>query len=256
MRRGIAVLISMITISFGMTVNGMEEDISEAEDIVAAQPVQTEKEEEYVIVIDAGHQAVCDLSLEPIGPGAKEMKRKVSAGAVGCVTKLAEYELNLQVALKLQSVLEERGYTVVMVRTTHDVNISNSQRAQIANEAKADAFIRIHANSFTDSSARGILTVCQTRKNPYNGALYEKSRLLSDCVLSQMMEETGAKGKVWETDTMSGINWCETPVTIVEMGYMSNPKEDRLMATEDYQNKLTIGMADGIDAYFAGLSAE
>ncbi len=219
--------------------------------LVPPVPQETQKTGK-LIVIDAGHQAKGNSNKEKNSPSSSTMKAKVSSGTKGVSTGLYEYDLNLQVTIKLQAELERRGYKVLLVRDSHQVDISNVERAQIANNAGADAFIRIHANGSDDQSVHGALTICQTSKNQDNANTYKDSYALSDNILKKMVEATGAKDRgIWQTDTMTGINWSKVPSTIVEMGFMSNPEEDKLLATESYQDKIVQGISNGIDAYFS-----
>lgn len=207
--------------------------------------------ENIIVAIDAGHQRYGNSDREPIGPGATETKAKVSGGTRGVASGLAEYELNLIVALKLKDRLTELGYQVVMVRESHDVDISNSERAAVANNAGADVFLRIHANGSENSGANGILTMCQTAYNPYCSDYYEDSYRLANCLLEEMVASTGAKScGVSCVDNMSGINYCQVPVTIIEMGFMTNPDEDMKLANDDYQNLIVDGIIKGLDKYF------
>lgn len=96
----------------------------------------------------------------------------------------------------------------------------------------------------------GISTLCQTANNPYNGKIAKQSYELSKAILDNTVKATGAKSRgVTRTDTMSGINWSKVPVTIIEMGFLSNEKEDKLLASSAYQAKLVSGMVNGLKEY-------
>ena len=116
------------------------------EPVIPVEEIIPEVIERLTVCLDPGHQAEGDYSLEPISPNSEEMKARVSSGTVGVESGVYEYELVLEISMKLKKKLEENDYNVVMTRETHDVNISNSERAQIANNSQADLFIRIHAD--------------------------------------------------------------------------------------------------------------
>lgn len=221
---------------------------------VAFFPAATAKADtaKRVICIDPGHQTNANLEKEPLGPGSSSYKYKVTGGTTGVATHVPEYKFVLRIAKKLKKELEARGYEVIMTRTKNNVNISNVERAKIANKAKADAFIRIHTNSCETPSVRGALTIAPTNSNPYlTKKIRKRSQKLSKKVISKFCAATKAQNRgVMYTDSMTGINWCKVPVTIIEMGFMSNRDEDRLMQTKAYQKKMVKGMADGIDAFF------
>ena len=114
------------------------------------------------VCIDPGHQLKGNSSTEPVGPGSDEMKAKVSSGTAGTVTGITEYQFNLDISLALRKELEARGYQVIMTHTTNEVDLSNVDRAEIANDAEVDAFVRIHANSSSNAAAHGIETLCMS----------------------------------------------------------------------------------------------
>lgn len=204
-----------------------------------------------VIVIDAGHQAKGNSLKEAVGPGSSTMKAKVSSGATGVYSKKAESQINLEVALKLKSELISRGYTVVMTRTTQNVNISNQQRAKIGNDANAGAVIHIHCDSIDDSSVRGAHTIAISKNNPYIPSIYSSSSKLANSVINAYCKETGIKNRSTKyRDDLTGLNWSQVPSIYIELGFISNKEEDQKLSDSSFQNKCATGIADGIDNYF------
>lgn len=203
-----------------------------------------------VVAIDAGHQKRGDSGTEPIGPGASTKKPKVAGGTSGVYSKVPEYKLTLAVAKKLKKQLVSRGYKVVMIRTKDDVTISNKERAQKANET-SDICIRLHADGSGDSSVSGASALYPSSSNKYVGKLSKSSKALSDSVLSAMCSKSGARNRgLSQRDDLTGTNWSTIPVTLIEMGFMTNKSEDIRLQDDNYRNKLAAGMAEGVDRYF------
>lgn len=207
----------------------------------------------HVVGIDPGHQGSwVDMSAqEPNGPGSSTMKTKCTVGTTGRFTGVPEYELNLDISLALRDELESRGYEVIMTREDHDTAISNMERAQKIAAEGGEIYVRIHANGSDDSSVSGALGMSPSPQNPYVAHLYEDSYRLTECILNRYCESTGFGNLgIQYYDNMTGINWSSVPVTILEMGFMTNEGDDTAMQDSEIQIKMVQGIADGIDAYF------
>lgn len=218
---------------------------------IEAIPGQHRDPNSAVVVIDPGHQGRGDSTKEPNGPGSSTMKARVTSGTTGVATGVAEYIMNLNVSLKLKTELENRGYTVYMTRSTHDVNISNKERAEYATTVGADIAVRIHGNGSSSAGVHGAEAYAPSASNPYVAHLHKASQSLSQCIIDAYCQATGFRNRgVFASDIMTGINWSTVPVTIIELGYMSNSEEDKKMQDEVMQNNMVQGIANGIDAYF------
>lgn len=212
---------------------------------------QTGAGNKKLVAIDAGHQLRGDSSTEPVGPGSSVRKAKVAGGATGVSTGTPEYKLNLKIAKLLKKELEARGYEVYMIRSKNNVNISNKKRAQMANKSGADIYIRLHADASSSSSVAGASALYPSTANPYVKALSKPSKRLSKCILNSYCKVTGIRNRGLVTrDDLTGTNWSKIPVTLIEMGFLSNASEDQKMQKKSMQKKMAAGIADGIDAYF------
>ncbi len=203
-----------------------------------------------VIGLDPGHQARGNSEQEPIAPGAGETKPKVSSGTAGIATGVDEYVVNLKVALKLRDLLEEQGATVVMTRETNDVNISNSERAQMMNNAGADLVLRLHCDGEDDTSLHGAFMLVPS--GGYTEGIQAASRAAGETILNAFLEETGANSRgIMERSDQTGFNWSTVPVCNIEMGHMSNAAEDEKLVSDDYQALCAQGLCNGMVNYFS-----
>lgn len=203
------------------------------------------------IGLDPGHQASGNSSREPVAPGSSETKAKVSSGTQGVSSGVPEYRVNLSVGLKLKSLLEAAGAEVVMTRESNDVDISNSERAQMMNNAGVDLVVRLHCDGEDDPSRNGAFILVPS--GSYTTGIQSASRAAAESVLSAFVETTGARNLgLSERSDQTGFNWSTVPVINIEMGHMSNAAEDEKLASDAYQQLCAEGIAEGLVRYFGG----
>jgi len=202
-----------------------------------------------VVCIDPGHQARANLGREPIGPGSSQTKEKCRGGATGVSSGTPEYKLTLEIGLKLRALLEKKGITVVMTRETNDVDISNIERAEIANEAGAHLFVRIHHNGSSNLSLGGACTLYPA-DGSWTAPIYASSRRAAQLIQRELVKSTGLKNNgIFARSDITGFNWSKVPAVLTEIGFLSNPEEDRLLNTGEFQDKAAQGLFNGIVEY-------
>lgn len=203
----------------------------------------------FTICIDPGHQEKGNPSLEPVGPGSGYKKAKVSSGATGVATKKPEYKLNLEASIILKHILENKGFNILMTRERHDVNISNAQRAILANEKNADVVIRIHADSLDNSGKTGASILIPQKDGKYTSGIFEESNKCALKIKELLEKESIQVNGIFERNDLTGFNWSKVPVVLLEMGFLSNYNEDLMMSNPEYQRKMMQSVADGLEIY-------
>jgi N-acetylmuramoyl-L-alanine amidase len=200
-----------------------------------------------VVVLDPGHDLRANAATEPIGPGSSTRKIKDGGGTRGSVTGLREAELNLRVARRLRPLLERGGVRVVLTRTrTAGTSIGNIARARIANRSGAALFLRIHADGSTDPSARGTHTLYPALRRGWTDDVRAASRRAATALQRELVSALGFPDRgLQQRSDFTGFNWADVPVVLVELGFMTNPTEDRLLATAAYQRRAAVGLCRG-----------
>jgi N-acetylmuramoyl-L-alanine amidase len=201
------------------------------------------------IVVDPGHDLRANPATEPIGPGSKRRKIKDGGGTRGVATGTPEHLVNLQVSLLLRDELQQRGYCVVMTRTkSRGRSIGNVARARIANRAQAALFVRVHADGSTDRSRRGTSMLYPALHHRWTDDVLPESKTAARVIQRALVKTLGSRdlGTVARSD-LTGFNWSDVPVVLAEVGFLSNPGEDRRLTRRAYQRRIARGLAQGIE---------
>jgi N-acetylmuramoyl-L-alanine amidase len=200
-----------------------------------------------LICIDPGHDATPDLSTEPIGPGSTIYKIKDGGGAPG------EAKVVLAIGLKLRTVLLRRGYRVAMTRTTDEFTYGsrgNIARARYCNRRHSRLMLRIHADGSADPRRHGASTLFPAWHAGWTDDILPASRRAARIVQHALVAKTGALDLgLFRRGDLTGFNWANVPVVLVETGFMTNPREGSRLRRSRYQWKVARGLANGVGGF-------
>ncbi|RHW62275.1 N-acetylmuramoyl-L-alanine amidase [Clostridium botulinum] len=227
---------------------GENNEEKEHNDILKEKKEDKSKEnlKNKIIVIDPGHGSKSNLELERVSPDSEEKKIKDGGGADGVNSKTPEYLIAMDVASKLKETLQKEGYTVIMTKNKHSESLGNIERAEVGNKNNANLVIRIHADSADLEDAKGASMLVPSKKG-YASEINELSKKYGDILLREMVASANMNNRgVIEREDMTGFNWSKVPVVLVEMGFLSNAEEDKLLNTEEYKIKIVQGLTEGI----------
>ena len=204
------------------------------------------------VLLDAGHGCSGNY-VEPKYKGASDSEvtyENSSTGATGVVTKKREGDLTLEIALKLQKKLQNLGADVLMIRTKKTTPMSLVQRAEYGNKHKVDLAFRIHADGLDDQSVNGASTLYPSAEH-INNKIAEKSKNIASIIQREYIKSTGLadRGTV-ERNDLVGFNFTTVPSILLELGFMTNPEEDRKMSDKKFQEKMVDGITNGMIAYY------
>jgi N-acetylmuramoyl-L-alanine amidase len=193
-----------------------------------------------LVCLDPGHGTAPDVGrgYEPIGPGSRQLKIKDPGGAAG------EAPVALAIARRTRTALLARGYRVAMTRNGDGYRGGNRERARFCNARDAALMIRIHADGSADASVNGVSTLVPARRRGWTDDVYAQSRRAGRLVQRELVAATGARDLgVVERSDLTGFNWADVPVVLVETGFMSNRRERALLRSAGYQQRIAGALA-------------
>jgi N-acetylmuramoyl-L-alanine amidase len=202
-----------------------------------------------LVCIDPGHgtDPRVGAQLEPIGPGSRTLKIKDGGGAPG------EAAVALAIARRVRAELLARGYRVAMTRNSTGYRGGNISRARYCNARGAALTLRIHADGSTNPSTHGARTFFPALHAGWTDDVYAPSRRAARLVQRELVRATGARDLgIERRPDLTGFNWADVPVVLVETGYMTNPREGGELRSAVYQARVARGLAAGVQAFLGG----